>query len=277
LITPSAQEYSGIIEAVANVDGKMFNQSLQTISYDHFPVQTLLPEANAKAVRINLRKEGNTIAYIKGAGDDIPSALRNMGYEVWEMNNDEVTESNLKRVDAVVLGVRTLNTNERVRYFMPALLDYVKEGGTVVVQYNTNSRMETEKISPYPIKIGRQRVTEETAEVMILKPNHAVLNIPNKITAADFSGWVQERGLYFPDEWDEKYDAILSMHDQGEEPLSGSLLVAQYGEGYYVYTGLSFFRQLPEGVPGAYKLFANLVSLGKQKKNEGTRSKAGSK
>jgi hypothetical protein len=233
--------------------------------------------AKAKAVRINLRKEGNTIAYIKGAGDDIPSALRNMGYEVWEMNNDEVTAANLKRVDAVVLGVRTLNTNERVRYFMPALLDYVKGGGTVVVQYNTNSRMETEKISPYPMNIGRGRVTEETAEVKILQPGHAVLNIPNKITAADFSGWVQERGLYFPDQWDEKYDAILSMHDKGEEPLTGSLLVAQYGEGFYVYTGLSFFRQLPEGVPGAYKLFANVVSLGKQKKNEGTRSKAGSK
>jgi LmbE family N-acetylglucosaminyl deacetylase len=277
LITPSAGEFSGTIEAVATVDEKKFNQSLHTISYDHFPIQTLLPAAKAKAVRIDLRKEGNTIGYIKGAGDDIPSALRNMGYEVWEMNNDEVTPANLKRVDAVVLGVRTLNTNERVRYFMPALLNYAKEGGTVVVQYNTNSRMETEMISPYPLKISRERVTEETAEVKILKPNHAVLNMPNKITAADFSGWVQERGLYFPDEWDQKYDAILSMHDQGEEPLNGSLLVAQYGEGYYVYTCLSFFRQLPEGVPGAYKLFANVVSLGKQKKNEGARSKAGSK
>jgi LmbE family N-acetylglucosaminyl deacetylase len=276
LVTPSAGEFSGTLDAVAEVNGKDYNQSLQTISYDHFPMQTLLPPARSKAVRINLRKEGNTIAYIKGAGDDIPSALRNMGYKVWEMSNEEVTPANLKTVDAVVLGVRAFNTNDRVRYFIPGLLEYVKEGGTVVVQYNTNSRMETEKISPYPLNISRERVSQETAEVTILKPDHPVVNTPNKITVDDFSGWVQERGLYFPDEWDEKYEAILSMHDQGQEPQNGSLLVAQYGEGFYIYTGLSFFRQLPEGVTGAYKLFANLISLRKNKKNEGALNKTGS-
>jgi hypothetical protein len=268
MIYPSSSPFSGILEAEIEVDGERYDRSLQMISYDHFPIQTLLPPAQMKVVRIDLKKEGETIGYIRGAGDDIPSALRNMGYQVLEMNNDEITPENLKRMDAVVLGVRALNTNERARYFMPAVLEYVKQGGTVVVQYNTNARLEAEKFSPFPIVLSHDRVTEENAEVTILKADHPVLNIPNKITANDFAGWVQERGLYFPVQWDEKYDAILSMHDRKEVPKDGSLLVARYGEGYYVYTGLSFFRQLPEGVSGAYKLFANLVSLGKHKRAE---------
>lgn len=261
IVYPSTTEYNGTIQAVAEVDGKEYHQSLEIISYDHFPIQTLLPPAEAKAVRIDLRKRGELIGYIRGAGDDIPSALRNMDYEVWEMNNDEITPANLKRLDAVVLGVRALNTNERSRYFMPAVLDYAEKGGTVVVQYNTNSRMETENFAPYPITIGRDRVTDETADVRILQPGHPVLNTPNKITAGDFEGWIQERGLYFPTSWDDRYVPILSMNDKGETPKDGSLLVAKFGKGYYVYTGLSFFRELPEGVPGAYKLFANIVSL----------------
>ncbi|MEX2233945.1 MAG: PIG-L family deacetylase [Cyclobacteriaceae bacterium] len=272
-VYPSSTEYNGTIKAVATVNGRQYDQSLQIISYDHFPIQTLLPSAQAKAVRIDLKKDGRVIGYVRGAGDEIPSALRNMGYEVWEMNNDEITPENLKRVDAVVLGIRALNTNDRAQYFMPAVLDYVKEGGTAVVQYNTNSRMETENFSPYPLTIGRDRVTDETSAVRILKPGHPVMNTPNKITMADFNGWVQERGLYFPGEWDSRFEAILSMNDKGESSQDGSLLVAQYGKGYYVYTGLSFFRELPEGVPGAYKLFANLVSLGKKERNEPGRSK----
>lgn len=268
-ISPSAGEYSGSISAVAIVEGKNYSQSLHTISYDHFPMQTLLPPAEAKAVRIDLKTEGELIGYIRGAGDEIPSALRNMGYEVWEMNNDEITPSNLRRLDAVVLGVRALNTNKRVRYFMPAVLDYARDGGTVVVQYNTNSRMETENFSPYPLTIGRERVTDETADVRILRPEHPVMNTPNKITQSDFEGWIQERGLYFPSDWSDEYEAVLSMNDKGETPKNGSLLVAPYGKGYYVYTGLSFFRELPEGVPGAYKLFANLVSLGRSRARTG--------
>jgi LmbE family N-acetylglucosaminyl deacetylase len=267
-VYPSTTEYRGSIQAVAQVLGRQYSQSLQLISYEHFPIQTLLPEAKAKAVRIDLKKEGNMIGYIRGAGDDIPSALRNMGYEVWEMNNDEITPANLKRMDAVVLGIRALNTNERAKYFMPAVLDYVKQGGTVVVQYNTTARLMSENFSPYPLTISRDRVSDENSGVRVLKPDHPVLNEPNKITAADFTGWVQERGLYFPARWDENFEAILSMQDNGESEKKGSLLVARYGEGYYVYTGLSFFRELPEGVPGAYKLFANLVSLGNGKRNQ---------
>ncbi len=266
-VYPSPAEYSGTVKAIAKVKGKQYDRSMQIISYEHFPAQTLLPPAEAKAVRIDLKKSGEVIAYIRGAGDEIPAALRNMGYEVVELTNGEITPENLKHFDAVVLGVRALNTNDRAPYFMPAVLEYVRLGGTAVVQYNTNSRMETEEFSPYPLTLGRDRVTDEKSEVRILKPAHPVMNTPNKITAADFEGWVQERGLYFPSEWDDHYEAILSMNDKGESPKNSSLLVAKYGEGYYVYTGLSFFRELPEGVPGAYKLFANLISLGKNKAN----------
>jgi hypothetical protein len=149
----------------------------------------------------------------------------------------------------------------------------VQNGGTVIVQYNTTARLQTERFSPYPLTIGRERVTDEFAPVRILKPDHPVMNKPNKITEADFQGWVQERGLYFPSAWDENYEAILAMNDPGETPKTGSLLVTKYGKGHYIYTGLSFFRQLPEGVPGAYKLFANLVSLGKAQNQEPSRNK----
>lgn len=272
-IFPSSSNDNGTLKAVVTVRGKQYDRALQVISYDHLPIQTLLPSSELKAVRIDLKKEGQRVGYIRGAGDDIPSALRNMGYEVWEMNNDEITPANLKNLDAVVLGVRALNTNDRARFFMPIVLDYVKDGGTVIAQYNTNSRMQTENFAPYALTIGRGRVSDETSEVRILKKDHPVLNSPNKITAADFNGWVQERGLYFPSEWDNRYEPILSINDKGEDPRDGSLLVARYGKGHYVYTGLSFFRELPEGVPGAYKLFANLVSLGKQQSIETSKTK----
>ncbi len=274
-VYPSKEEMSSSLTAVAEIGGKLFDLSVQTIAYDHIPTQTLLPKASSKIVRVDLKKEGGLIGYIKGAGDDIPSALRNMGYEVWEMKNEEVTAENLKKVDAVVLGIRTLNTNDRVRYFMPDLLNYVKAGGTMIVQYNTNNDFEIDKdkFSPFPLNVSRDRVTEENSEVRILKPDHVVLNYPNKITLKDFEGWIQERGLYFPDTWDANFEAILSTNDTGEKARDGSLLVAKYGEGHYVYTGLSFFRELPEGVGGAYKLFANLASLSKVKKPQSQKIK----
>jgi len=267
-VFPGQQELDGDMNAIVESEGKKFSNSLLTIQYDHIPIQTLLPAAQAKLVRMNLKKEGAVIGYIRGAGDDIPGSLRNLGYEVWEMKNEEVTATNLKKVDAVVLGVRALNTNERLRFFMPDLLNYVKEGGTMIVQYNTNNDLEIDKdkFSPYPLTLSRERVTEENSEVRILKPEHPVLNFPNKISSKDFEGWVQERGLYFPSAWGDQFDAVLSMNDKGEPARNGSLLVAKYGEGHYVYTGLSFFRELPEGVSGAYKLFTNIVSLGKPKK-----------
>lgn len=277
LVYPSPDPFTGMVTAVAKVNGKDLSHALQLISYDHIPVQTLLPKAEVTAARMDLKKEGNVIGYISGAGDEVPAALRNMGYEVWEMKDEEVIPSNLKKVDAVVLGVRAFNTNKRIRYYMGDLLDYVHAGGTLVVQYNVNFDFGKEKFSPYPLKLSRDRVTEENSEVRILKPEHDLLNTPNKITAIDFEGWIQERGLYFPNEWDPNFEAILSMNDKGETPKDGSLLVAKYGQGHYVYTGLSFFRELPAGVTGAYKLFANIVSLGKTKKSETVKSKSKAK
>lgn len=276
-VYPSKAEFSGTLKAVAEINNAAYSNSLKTISYDHIPTQTLLPLAEARIIRVNIKKEGGVIGYINGAGDDVPIALRNMGYEVWEMKNEEVTAENLKRVDAVVLGIRALNTNERVRFMMNDLLEYVNKGGTMVVQYNTSNGLVTDKFSPFPLALSRDRTTEENAEVRILKPDHALLNSPNKINSADFDGWIQERGLYYPNKWDANFEALLSMNDTGEKPQDGSLLVAKYGEGYYVYTGLSFFRELPDGVPGAFKLFANIVSLGKPKKIEKTKVKVKSK
>jgi len=263
---PSKTEMTSTLQVMAEVDGKIYDQAVQTISYDHIPVQTLLPKAAAKLARVNLKKEGNLIGYIRGAGDDVAAGLTTMGYDVVEMKDDEITLENLKKLDAVVLGIRALNVNERIRFNMPSLLEYVKQGGTLVVQYNTNGSLKADTFSPYPIKLSRERVTEEQADVRILKPEHPLLNFPNKITTKDFDGWVQERGLYFPSTWDPNYEALLSMNDPDEPPKDGGLLVTKFGEGHYIYTGLSFFRQLPEGVPGAYKLFSNIVSLSKSKK-----------
>lgn len=274
-VYPASAEGSYDLMAEGVFDGKNFHHAVQTIVYDHIPFQTLLPVSQSTGVRLDVKKVGQVIGYIRGAGDEVPQALRDMGYEVWEMKDEEVTPVNLRKVDAVVLGVRALNTNERIRHYMPDLLQFVKDGGTMIVQYNTANDFEIDKdkFSPYPLNVSRDRVTEENSEVRFLKPDHPLLNYPNKITAKDFEGWVQERGLYFPDKWDPAYEALLSINDMGESPKNGSLLVAKYGNGHYVYTGLSFFRELPEGVAGAYKLFANLTSLGKSDKPQNQKVK----
>jgi hypothetical protein len=163
----------------------------------------------------------------------------------------------------VVLGVRAFNVRNNIAKAMPALFAYVESGGTVVVQYNRHDKLKVDKVAPYDLHISNDRVTDEKAPVTFLAPDNPILNTPNKITSADFDGWVQERGLYFPNQWDEHFTPILAFSDKGELPHAGALLSAQYGKGHYIYTGLGFFRQLPAGVPGAYRLFANMVSLGK--------------
>jgi len=261
---PPAEQSEGYVKAQVEVDGETYDKELVTIEYDHIPTQTVLKASESKVVRINLEKEGDRVAYIMGAGDEIPQSLEQVGYQVDVLEDSEITVANLNRYDAVILGIRAYNTVDRLKFHQSKLFDYVKNGGTMIVQYNTNRRMvlPMEDIAPYPLEISRDRVTVEEAEVQLLAPEHEVLNHPNKITAADFEGWVQERGLYFPNEWDEAYTPILSSNDPGEDPANGGLLIAQYGEGYYVYTGYSWFRELPAGVPGAYRLFTNLISLG---------------
>ena len=244
----------------------VLTKSVKLIEYDHIPTQTVLQPAEAKIVKLNIEKRGNNIGYFMGAGDDMPACLEQIGYKITQLNDhDFQSEDGLKQFDAIVMGIRAYNTKEKLKFYNEKLMDYVKNGGTMIVQYNTNGRdLLLPQFGPYPLKLGRGRTTEEDAEIRILKPEHPVLNTPNKITKKDFDGWVQERGLYFLSEWDNQYEAILSCNDVGEKKEDGGLVVGKVGKGYFVYTGYSFFRQLPVGVPGAYRLFANLLSLGKQ-------------
>lgn len=264
-IVPPAKSGIGYVSPYIKLEGHRFNNGLKTIKYDHIPTQTIFPVSKTKLVKLDINKYGNKIGYIMGAGDDIPKSLEQSGYEVDLLEENDITLVNLRKYDAVILGIRALNTNQRMKFYQNDLLQFVSEGGNMIVQYNTNFRMVTNDFAPYPIKISRDRVAEEDAKVKFLNSSHEVLSYPNKITEEDFENWVQERGLYFPNEWSEEYEAIISWQDKGETPKDGSLLIAKYGQGYYIYSGISFFRQLPAGVPGAYRLFTNMISLGKNK------------
>jgi hypothetical protein len=233
------------------------------INYPHIPFQLLQPVASLKAVSLDLKTRGHNIGYLPGAGDSVAEDLTQMGYVVTPLTDADLNPQKLRDLDAVVIGVRAFNVRTNLNAELPVLFDYVQSGGTVVAQYNRPDGLKTDRLAPYDLKIANLRVTDETAAMTMLAPDHPVLNTPNKITNDDFAGWVQERGIYFPSEWATNFTPILACHDPGEESLKGSLLVAKYGQGYFVYTGLVFFRQLPAGVPGAYRLFANLVSLGK--------------
>lgn len=251
------------LKATFAMDGAKYSNSTVPLNYDHIAKQTLFPSATAKIVRLDVEKKGNRIGYIMGAGDNIPASLQQLGYRVDLLNDDILTDEKLKVYDAVILGVRAYNTIDKLRFNHSALMDYVKEGGTVIVQYNTNSRLVTKDLGPYPFSISRDRITVEDAPVRFLLPEHPILNYPNKITQADFDGWVQERGLYFPNKWSEEYETPISSNDPDEQPLDGGILVASYGKGYYIYTSYSWFRELPAGVPGAFRIFTNMISIGK--------------
>ena len=234
------------------------------INYDHIPKQSVLLPSESKVVRLNLEKKGESIAYIKGAGDEVPKYLKQIGYDVTEIAPENISVNNLAPYDAVILGIRAYNTVPELKLKQAAILDYVQQGGTVIVQYNTSHSLVVEgNLSPYELELSRDRITDENAKVTFVNETHEVLNYPNKITSEDFDGWVQERGLYFPNKWGKEFSPVLSFQENGDKPMEGSLLVAKYGKGYYIYTGLSFFRELPAGVPGAYKLLTNMISIGK--------------
>jgi hypothetical protein len=262
-ITAPKKPISTEIGVSATVDGIEVRTGHEAIEYDHIPRQLLQRTASLSAVCLELEILGKKIGYLHGAGDLVPESLQRMGYDVTLLSNADLTEYGLSGFDAVVFGVRVFNTREDIGTYMPAVFNYAKAGGTVVVQYNTAQGLSTDQLAPFPLSLSRDRVTDENAKITILAPDHVALNSPNTITLADFDGWVQERGLYFPGEWDERFIPIIACNDPGETSKSGSLLVAEYGEGYFVYSGISWFRELPAGVPGAYRLFANLVSLGK--------------
>ena len=263
LVTPPKNQSEGKLEVIATAEGKTYRKELIEINYNHIPKQTILSDSKAKIVRLDIKTVGTKIGYIKGAGDAIPESLRQIGYTVVVLNPLDINESNLQTYDAIVLGVRAYNVVKELKFKQKYLLAFVENGGNMIVQYNTNRGVDV--AAPFELKLSRDRVTDEFSEVRILAKEHAVLNFPNKITAEDFNGWVQERGLYFPGIWSKEYTPILSMNDKNETPKNGSLLIAKYGKGNYIYTGLSFFRELPVGVPGAYKLFANMLAVGKEK------------
>ncbi|RFZ81476.1 LmbE family protein [Mucilaginibacter terrenus] len=247
-------------DVIVTANGKQFSQGLLQMRYEHIPSITLFPPAQAKLVNISLKTAGKKIGYIAGAGDLIPDALREVGYEVHPLTENEILNGDLSSYDAIVLGVRSYNTNQRLPYQQPRLMEYVKNGGNLVVQYNVNNPLVTREIGPYPFTIVNQRVTNEDAPVTITDSNNPVLNYPNKITQDDFKDWIQERSIYMLTNLAPEYQTPLQMGDPNDAQSKGALAVANYGKGRFVYTSLVFFRELPAGVPGAYRLFVNLLS-----------------
>lgn len=264
-VTPPVEDSEGKISPMVKIDGQVHTKELVEITYDHVPKQSILLPSEAKVVRMNIQKSGEHIGYIMGAGDKVPESLKQIGYQVHTIDPETIQAGSLDKYDAVVVGIRAYNVVEELKFKQPHLFDYVERGGNLVVQYNTAGRWskQFENIAPYDLTLSRDRVTDETAKVSIVANDHSLVNFPNTIKETDFDGWVQERGLYFPKEWSSDFTPILSMGDEGEAQTEGSLLVAPHGEGHYIYTGLSFFRELPAGVSGAYKLFANMLSIGK--------------
>lgn len=266
-IKTNAEFLSTTLKARIEIDGQNYDKSIQRVEYDHIPYQFVLSDATAKLVKLDLKKSNNNIAYIPGAGDEVETCLKQIGYSVTTLTDEMLATADLSKFEAIVTGIRAHNTNERLQVYYTKLMEYVKNGGNLVVQYNTNSRVGpvVAKIGPYPFTVSRNRVTDENADVKIINKKHSVLNYPNLITEYDFKGWIQERGIYFATELDKNYETIFEMNDKDEKPSDGSLIVAKYGKGNFVYTGLAFFRELPAGVPGAYRLFTNLISIPQNK------------
>lgn len=267
-VSAPAQAASGELLATAEIGGARYHNQRLEIRYDHIPLQILQSEARLPVAAFACETRGHVVGYLPGAGDDTADCLAQLGYQVTTLAGADLTAEKLRSFDAVVIGVRAFNERTDLAQNLPGLFAYVENGGTVVAQYNRPNGLKATPLGPYKISIAgnapQYRVTDETSPVSFLAPQHAALTKPNRIDPGDFRGWVQERGAYFPSAWDEShYTAVLAMNDPGEEPLTSSVLIAAHGKGYYVYTGLAFFRQLPAGVPGAYRLFANLVSLGK--------------
>lgn len=260
-ITAPKTAEEATIKCNVTLDGKNYDKEQFIINYEHIAKQQVLKPSEAKCIKLDLKTADKKIAYIMGAGDEVPKSLMEMGYEVSLLTPDAISPEKLKAFEVVITGIRAYNTLQTLAFKQSVLFDFVKEGHTMIVQYNTTGDLVTNEIAPFPLKISRDRVTDENAEVTFLDPNHSILNYPNKITKKDFEGWKQEQGLYYPNEWDKAFTPILASNDKGEAPKKGALLVAKYGKGNYIYTSLSFFRELPEGVSGAFRLMANLISI----------------
>lgn len=263
-VTVGAGAAAGALAAEVVVGDRTTGHQQAVVDHPHLPRRSVLTPARQAIVPLALDRGGVTrIGYITGPGDGVPAALRAAGYTVEELDEDAIASGDLARYDAIVAGIRAYNTRPRLLAQHDRLMAYVAAGGRYVVQYNTNNRFDPldGPIGPAPFAIGRDRVTDEAAPVTPVDPAHPAWSGPNALGPADFEGWVQERGLYFATSWDPAYQPVFAMADPGEEPRLGNTLVARHGEGVFVYTGLAFFRQLPAGVPGSYRLFANLLAL----------------
>lgn len=258
-IKPSVS--SMVDEITFKVNGKEA-RAVQRIEYDHILPQIMFPKAKSKVVKMDLKKTATRVGYIIGSGDEVAQNLRQVGFEVSLIEADQIAVTDLNQFETIVVGIRAYNVHESMKNGNKLLNNYVKNGGTVIVQYNTSRGLKTTEIGPYPFDLSRNRVTKEEAEPTFLDAKHPILNRPNQISKADFEGWVQERGLYFAGNWDEKYKPIIAWNDPKESPQKGGVLVADYGEGKFIYTGISFFRELPAGVPGAFRLLSNMISYG---------------
>jgi len=270
LLTPGPQakaEGKQSLTAYAGIGEQQFSYLMRTINYDHIPHVNYFKKPVVNLLSLDIKITGKKIGYIEGAGDNVPLALQQMGYEVTILTDYDLGNSDLTRYDAILTGVRAYNVKESLNTYYDKLMRYVEQGGNLVVQYNTSSQIGPvrAKIGPYPFNIARTRITDEKAVVNVLKPEHKVMNFPNKITAKDFDGWVQERSIYHADNLDAHYEKIFSMSDPGDKPDEGSLVIANYGKGNFVYTGLVFFRELPAGVTGAYRLLANIIALNQKR------------
>ncbi|MGQ0738657.1 MAG: PIG-L family deacetylase [Bacteroidota bacterium] len=245
----------------------LYHVGMREVKYDHIPNINYFTLASVTNKKLDLKTYGKKIGYITGAGDKIPEALEQMGFEVTLLGKKELSKNNLNQFDAIITGVRAYNTHDWMNNYYDKLMKYVHEGGNLIVQYNTSSNLGPvrAKIGPNPFTITRTRVTDENVAVTLLKPEHPAFNFPNKITDEDFKGWIQERSIYHGSDTTGKFDKLIGMADPGEKSDDGSLLVTKHGKGWFTYTGLVFFRELPAGVPGAYRLLANLIALNKKK------------
>ncbi len=262
MVTPPDHQETAKASAMVTIEDKEYNYSHSEINYEHIPAQLLFYKNEVKFVKLDLKRGDEKIGYIIGAGDNIPKNLKQIGYEVFIINDIEFSDKILDDFDVIILGVRALNTVDRLKFDMDKLIQFAHRGGTLILQYNTSHRLVTENFAPYPMQLSRDRITVEEAPVTIVNKSHPLMNFPNKISEKDFEGWVQERGLYFPGSWSADYEVVLSSHDPGEESLEGGLLVAKYGRGHFIYSGYSWFRELPAGIPGAFRIFVNMISIG---------------
>ncbi len=274
-LQPPPGESVGAALAVAQVNGERVTSGMKVIEYPHISPQTILLESRVGLVRADIKTLARNAGYVMGAGDEIPAALEQIGCTVTLLSDEALKSADLARFDVIITGVRAYDVRPALKAVRSRLFDYVAGGGTLVVQYN---RLESERgrtsdfpWGPAPFQINRARVTEEDAPVKFLDPASPLLRVPNRITERDFEGWVQERGLYFASRWDSPLKPLFSMHDNGEAPLEGGTLYAPVGKGAFVFTALAWFRQLPAGVPGAYRIFANLMSAGKALNHESSR------